>query len=87
MKTKSKPQLEVIEVDLVDWMFRQDKKVFSKKEIAQKYSNLWKGKRKNISIQQLKDLGEKFKLKDMIVQDNKGHDHYLFGEPSNELSS
>ena len=68
-------------------MLSQDKKVFKKREIDEKYRDIWKGKKKKISIQQLKDLGQKFKLKDMIVQDKKGCDHRLYEEVNNELSS
>ena len=68
-------------------MLSQDKKVFKKREIDEKYRDIWKGKKKKISIQQLKDLGQKFKLKDMIVQEKKGCDHHFYEEANNELSS
>ena len=61
-------------------MLAQDKKIFSRKEINEKYSELWEGKKKSLSIDQLKDYGEKYKMKNIIVRDRKGVDHILFND-------
>ena len=62
---------------LVDWMLREDRKMFEKKEILEKYCELWEGKRKTLQMDQLMKILEKFKMWNVVVRDRKGFEHYL----------
>ena len=57
---------------LAEWMNCEEKQIFDKKEINEKYTELWGGKKKSLSTDQLKNIVEKYNLKNVFLQDKKG---------------
>jgi hypothetical protein len=62
-------------------MLSEDRKVFEKREITEKHSQLWGSERK-LSTDKLMKLLEKYKLWNIVVRDRKGFEHFLRYDPN-----
>ena len=66
-----------VELALMGWMMAEDRKVFIKREIVEKYNELWGSEKKVLTMERLMKMLEKFKLWNVIVKDRKGVEHFL----------
>lgn len=69
--TRGRKQMEV-ELALMGWMMAEDKKVFEKKEIVEKYNELWESEKKTLPMDKLMKMLEKYKMWNVIIRDRKG---------------
>jgi transcriptional regulator of NAD metabolism len=66
-----------VELALMGWMMAEDRKVFQKKEIVDKYNELWESEKKTLTMDRLMKMLEKFKMWNVIIRDRKGVEHFL----------
>lgn len=63
----------------------EEKQIFDKKEINQKYTELWEGKKKTLSTDQLRDIVENYNLKNVSLRDKNGV-HPLWNDMNNSVT-
>ena len=63
----------------------QEKQIFDKKEINQKYTELWEGKKKILSTDQLRNIVAKYNLKNVSLQ-GKNEVHPLWNDMDHSVT-
>lgn len=75
IRTRSRKRLEV-ELSLMEWMIGSDRSVFEKREVVEKYSELW-GARRQLSTGRLLRILEKYRLWNVVIRGRNGEEHFL----------